>query len=352
MTRAVELHGHRGARGLLPENTLPGFAHALDLGVDAIELDVGLSADGVVVLGHDQTLSPVTLTDTAPAHPGDPAFPYVGKPVRDLTLAQLKTLEAGTRHPNGRRTPTPETGAASADRPVAGRPDAGRPDATGAGSGRTDASGVGGGLAGDGGVEGADPGDGWWPGDAFGVTQRAVPGTSIPTLAEVCRLVEPSSVELAVELKTDPTWTNADIARFVSAVADVLHGAGLVARSRLLAFDWRVLTRTPRELGRVALVERKTLVPDSPWLAGLPSRDPVASAVAVGATALSPEHAITTPGLVDDAHAAGLPVAVWTVNEPEDMARFAKYGVDAIVTDYPDIALTVPGLASSTSAPA
>ncbi|TDB79280.1 glycerophosphodiester phosphodiesterase, partial [Actinomadura sp. KC216] len=68
----VENHGHRGARGLRPENTLPGFAHALDLGVDAIELDVGLSADGVVVLNHDQTLSPTNLTDTEPVHPNDP----------------------------------------------------------------------------------------------------------------------------------------------------------------------------------------------------------------------------------------------------------------------------------------
>ena len=53
----VELHGHRGARGLRPENTLPGFAHAAELGVDVIELDVGLSADGVVVLGHDQVMA-------------------------------------------------------------------------------------------------------------------------------------------------------------------------------------------------------------------------------------------------------------------------------------------------------
>ncbi|WP_254716677.1 glycerophosphodiester phosphodiesterase family protein [Actinomadura sp. WMMB 499] len=180
-TRTVELHGHRGARGLLPENTLPGFAHALDLGVDAVELDVGLSADGVVVLGHDQVLSPVTLTDTGPAHPGDPAFPYVGKAVRDLTLAQLRTLDAGVRR----------------------------------------------------------------PGDAFAVTQRAVPGTPIPTLAEVCALVAPSGADLAVELKTDPSWPDAEVARFVAAVADVLHGAGLAARSRLLAFDWRVLARTP-----------------------------------------------------------------------------------------------------------
>lgn len=67
MISVVEVHGHRGARGLRPENTLPGFAHALELGVDAVELDVGLTSDGTVVLNHDQVLSPRNLTDTGPA---------------------------------------------------------------------------------------------------------------------------------------------------------------------------------------------------------------------------------------------------------------------------------------------
>ncbi len=269
------MHGHRGARGLRPENTLPGFAHALELGVDAIELDVGLSADGVVVLGHDQVLSAVTLTDTGPAHPGDPAFPYVGKAIRGLTLAQLRTVDAGVRR----------------------------------------------------------------PGDAFAATQVPLPGTGIPTLAEACDLLGPAGVRLAVELKTDPSWPDAEVARFTSAVADVLAAAGLTGRSRLLGFDWRVLTEVRRRdpgLGRVALLERKTLVPGTAWLAGAPPDDPVRAALAAGATALSPEHALVTPGLVDDAHAFALPVVVWTVNEPEDMSRLIKYGVDAIVTDYPD----------------
>ncbi|XRQ09748.1 glycerophosphodiester phosphodiesterase family protein [Actinomadura welshii] len=268
----VEIHGHRGARGLRPENTLPGFAHALELGVDAIELDVGMSADGVVVLNHDQTLSPVNLTDTAPAWPGDPAFPYVGKRVRDLTYAQLRTVDAGAKR-HERYTQTP------------------------------------------------------------------VPGARIPTLAEACAQLAPTGVTLAVELKTDPTWPLEDIERLTAAVVDVLTSAGVHGRSRLLAFDWRVLTearRTHPAFPRVALLERKTTVPDTPWLAGLPPTDPVAAAAAIGADFLSPEHAMTTPGLVDQAHAEGLRVAVWTVNTPEDMSRFTKYGADALITDYPN----------------
>ncbi|MGH3239380.1 MAG: glycerophosphodiester phosphodiesterase family protein [Spirillospora sp.] len=268
----VEIHGHRGARGLRPENTLPGFTHALELGVDAIELDVGLTADNVVVLNHDQTLSPVNLTDTAPTHPDDPAYPYVGRKIRDLTLPQLRTIDAGTRlHTR--------------------------------------------------------------------FTQTPVPGTRIPTLTEACALLAPTHITLSVELKTDPTWPIAEIDHLLNATVNVLTTHDLTARTRLLAFDWRVLTRARDhhpDFGRVALYERKTLATNTPWLAGHSPEDPVAAAKEINATAVSPEHVLTTPALVDQAHAADLPVIVWTVNTPEDMTRFTKYGVDAIVTDYPD----------------
>jgi len=54
----IDLQGHRGARGLAPENTLPGFERALAVGVDTLELDVGVTRDGVVVIHHDRRLNP------------------------------------------------------------------------------------------------------------------------------------------------------------------------------------------------------------------------------------------------------------------------------------------------------
>ncbi|MFG1998017.1 glycerophosphodiester phosphodiesterase family protein [Spirillospora sp. NPDC048911] len=280
----VELHGHRGARGLRPENTLPGFVHALEIGVDAIELDVGLTADGVVVLNHDQVLSPVNLADTGPARPGDPMYPYVGKAIRDLTLDQIKTLDAGVRRP------------ATDD-------------------------------------------------DPFVLTQLPLGRTPLPTLAEMCALMSRvPDVELAVELKTDPGWPDSDVALFAAAVAQVLGAFDLLGRSRLLAFDWRVLVEARRyapEAGRVALIEAKTLGLGTRWLAGQSPDDPARAALDVGATVLSPERTLTTPELVTAAHSLALPLVVWTVNEPADMARFVSYGVDAIVTDYPDRLRTV-----------
>ncbi len=55
---ALDLQGHRGARGHAPENTLPGFELAVSMGVDTLELDVGVTRDGVVVIHHDRRLNP------------------------------------------------------------------------------------------------------------------------------------------------------------------------------------------------------------------------------------------------------------------------------------------------------
>ncbi len=88
MHRPVELHGHRGARGLRPENTLPGLAYALEIGVDALEFDVVLTADHQLVLSHDLTVSPITSRDTGSEQ-------LVGRPINQLTLQQLRTLDVG-----------------------------------------------------------------------------------------------------------------------------------------------------------------------------------------------------------------------------------------------------------------
>ncbi|WP_210514411.1 glycerophosphodiester phosphodiesterase family protein [Hymenobacter terricola] len=58
-----EVHGHRGCRGLRPENTLPAFLHALAVGVDVLEMDVVISADGQVVVSHEPWLNPQICLD-------------------------------------------------------------------------------------------------------------------------------------------------------------------------------------------------------------------------------------------------------------------------------------------------
>jgi glycerophosphoryl diester phosphodiesterase len=82
--------GHRGDSAHFPENTIPSFDRAIELGVDAIEFDLRVSRDGEIVIIHDPTVDRTTNGTGA---------------VNSLTLAELKQLDAGARFsPDGGRT--------------------------------------------------------------------------------------------------------------------------------------------------------------------------------------------------------------------------------------------------------
>ncbi|PBL00918.1 PLC-like phosphodiesterase [Armillaria gallica] len=91
------LQSHRGGRGETVESTLPSFAWGLIHGAKTLELDNGITKDGVVVVWHDENIVAEKCLDTAPAFEGDPDYPYVGKYIANLTLAQLKTLDCGSQ---------------------------------------------------------------------------------------------------------------------------------------------------------------------------------------------------------------------------------------------------------------
>lgn len=86
----IEVQGHRGARGLRPENTLPAFEYALKAGVDTLELDLGVTKDNVLVLSHEPTVSKVLCLGAG----GIPLEKDVL--IHSLTLAELKTYDCGT----------------------------------------------------------------------------------------------------------------------------------------------------------------------------------------------------------------------------------------------------------------
>lgn len=89
-----DLQGHRGARGHAPENTLPGFERALAIGVDTLELDVGVTRDGVVVIHHDRRLNPDLARD---AHGNWITAP--GPTIHSLTYAELQGYDVGRIRP-------------------------------------------------------------------------------------------------------------------------------------------------------------------------------------------------------------------------------------------------------------
>jgi glycerophosphoryl diester phosphodiesterase len=90
----IDVQGHRGARGYLPENTLPGFSLALEMGVSTLELDVAVTGDGVLVVHHDRRLNP----DIA----REPDGKWVRAPaptIQSLTYEELQRYDVGRLRP-------------------------------------------------------------------------------------------------------------------------------------------------------------------------------------------------------------------------------------------------------------
>jgi glycerophosphoryl diester phosphodiesterase len=89
-THPILVHGHRGARAMRPENTLPAFEYAIHAGVDVLELDMAVTRDNILVVSHDPILEPPVC-----------AGPQAKAVIHELTLAQVKQWDCGSvRNPN------------------------------------------------------------------------------------------------------------------------------------------------------------------------------------------------------------------------------------------------------------
>ena len=282
--QAFDVQGHRGARGLAPENTLPAFEQALAIGVDTLELDIGLSADDVVVIGHDPVLNPAVVRDA-----GGRWLPGPGPAVRSLTLAQLQAYDVGRLDPQ---------------------------------------SGYGRGFA----------------------TQQPRDGTRIPTLAALFDRVKAlgaDRVRFNIETKLSPLKPEetASPEQMVGALLRVLREAGVVSRVSIQSFDWRTLQLVQREEPRIPTVylsiqtANSDNIRDGRWTAGFAIADhgSVPKMVkAAGGSTWSPNGGALTEALVKEAQGLGLKVVPWTINAPADMERYIAWGVDGLITDYPD----------------
>ena len=287
-----DLEAHRGGRALRPENTLPSFANALSMGVDTLELDMGVTKDGVIVVSHERGLNPDL------ARGPDGRYISAGVPYVNLTLAEVKQYDVGQIRP----------GSAYAAR---------------------------------------------FP------EQLAISGTRIPTLAEVFELVRRSGdrhVRLNIETKIDPTHPeeSLDPQSFVAAVLGLLRREHFTDRVMIESFDWRTLLLVQKQAPEIPTVyltqqqqpeENIYLDKSSPWTAGF---DPmkyggsVPRAVkAAGGRIWSPLYEEVTVRSIAEAHSLGLPVIVWTVNDPKEMSRLIDMGVDGIISDRPDLLRTV-----------
>lgn len=281
---AFDLQGHRGARGLAPENTLHAFERALAIGVSTLELDIGVTADGVVVVSHDPALSPAFVRDA-----GGKWLPARGPLLKDLSLRELQQYDVG-------------------------RIDPANPYA------RTFA------------------------------TQQPVDGARIPTLAQVFDLVRARGarhVRFNIETKLSPQQPQDTVSAeaMTDALLQVVRDAGMRERVSIQSFDWRTLQRVQQREPGIPTVylsiqtANTDNTKDGTWTAGLRLADhgSVPRMVkAAGGKVWAPNQGALTQALVREAQALGLQVIPWTVNNPADMDRIVGWGVDGLITDYPD----------------
>ncbi|MCP9000780.1 glycerophosphodiester phosphodiesterase [Pseudarthrobacter sp. RMG13] len=295
-----DLQAHRGGLGLTVESTLASFAKGLETGVSTLELDLQITKDGREVITHDRKISNKKCLDTAPVTPNDPQFPYVGKYVKDLTFEQVRSLDCG-----------------SLTQPQ-------------------------------------------FPG------QTASPGAKMPTLAEVFELADAhraSQVKFNIETKVEagaPAET-APREQFIDVALREINDAQMQSRVSIQSFDWgslRLVQQRDPQIRTVALTNKDFLQAGqpggSPWLGGIDADDfggdLIAAASSLGFDAVSPVHGtpqngkVTDPGyvpyvttdMVERAHAAGMQVIPWTVDDQPTMRALIDTGVDGIITDYPD----------------
>jgi len=283
---AFDLQGPRGARGLAPENTLPGFARALAIGVTTLELDAGVTEDGVVIVAHDRRLNP----DLARGADGR-WLRGTTRTIRELTFHELQRYDVGRIRPGSEYSKRfPE--------------------------------------------------------------QRRMDGVRIPKLEDVFGLVRRArndEVRFNVETKLSPEAPDetVDPETFARALIQVVRAAGMESRTTIQSFDWRTLAIVQREAPEIAtsyLSSQGSGIDNigdetSLWTGGLRFRDhgSVPKMVkAAGGAIWSPNYRDLGEALVKEAQALGLKVLPWTVNDPVDMERLVGWGVDGIISDYPD----------------
>ena len=287
---AFDLQGHRGARGLAPENTIIGFAKALSIGVTTLELDLAMTKDGILVVHHDLWLNPNTTRDAGGVFLADR-----GPVIRTLTLAEVKRYDVGRLKPGTSYAQT---------------------------------------------FREQQPVDG-----------TRIP--TLTEVFDLVAQARADHVRFNIETKLTPTndADTPDPDTFAQAVAAAVRQAGLEKRVTIQSFDWRtlaVLRRIAPEIARVCLTSEgigyvHTLKPaasgPSPWT-GLNIDDfggsPPKLVAAAGCVVWSPFFRDLTADRVAEAKRLGLAVIPWTVNDRADAGRLLDIGVDGIITDYPD----------------
>jgi glycerophosphoryl diester phosphodiesterase len=284
MPPAFDLQGHRGARGLKPENTLPSFEAALDCGVTSVETDLHLTRDGVPVLCHD------------------PRLPD-GTPVATLDVAALRRFRFDL-NPNPALFPVQESSVPPLTAWYAAE-------------------------------HGFDPYAVPTLADLFGLAAAYAGAPGRRAGKSKGQRAKAAGLWFDLELKRVPFYpeaigdgyTGEGPALLEERIVEAVRAAGVAGRTTVRSFDHRCvrfLRRLEPALTGAVLVAETALV------------DPGEVAARADAQIYGPSWDFLDEGQVRQAHAAGVRVLPWTANDPEPWRRLLAWGVDGITTDYPD----------------
>jgi glycerophosphoryl diester phosphodiesterase len=295
-----DLQGHRGALGLKPENTLPAFEIALDLGVSSVETDVHLTRDAVPILVHDPQITPQLfrrVPRTAVPEPGSQPL------VRTLTLAQLRGYRAD-QNPDPGRFPEQEATVTPLASFFAQQ-------------------------------QGYDPYGPPTLADLFAFAQAYAGDWGAAAGKTTQQQARAGRVRFDLELKRvpfrprvlDDDFDGSGPGLLERRLVEVVQQAGMVERTQVRSFDHRSVVAVrrlePRLTTAILMAAAALLAP------GQLARQ-------AGAQVYAPYFEFLDQAQVQQAQAEGVRVVPWTVNEPEAWECLLGWGVDGITTDYPD----------------
>jgi len=290
LAQEIDLQGHRGARGLMPENTLPGFARALTIGVSTLELDLGVSRDNVVVVSHNPELDPAITRNKAGQW-----LSNKDAVISAMNYEELKQFDVGRINPASRY--------AARFR------------------------------------------------DQTAVDGTTIP--TLAQVFDLVKRSGNAKVRFNIETKLNPEKPDLTLSapEFIQTLLEVIERYNMSSRITVQSFDWRTLQVIQKLAPEIPTAY---LSVSQPWLDTLQRGKPGASAwlsgfdiddfqqsvpravKAAGGRIWSPYHKEVTKEKIALAHQLGLIVNVWTVNDARTMRQLIAMGVDGIITDYPD----------------
>lgn len=289
--KTLLVHGHRGARGNRPENTLAGFTFAAEAGVDGLELDIRISTDSQIIVHHDEQLN----CDLTRNHTGQ-WLEHNGPAIGDLTLAELKQFDIG------RINPVSEL---SKLFPI------------------------------------QVPVDG----------ERIC---TLSEVAQFCKNLQTGAPTLNIELKSDPLQSHAirPPHEYALLVVREIEKLALLDISWVQSFDWSLLRQVQQLCPEITTCYLTCQDPGydtvggqrgSPWLAGFDLvhfDGNIAAAVrAAGGRIWGPSIDDLSNRRVDEARTVGMPIHCWTVNRNDEIKQLMKWQLAGLTTDYPELAV-------------